>query len=117
MEKYIELKNVVRKDIPRIINWLENDEVIDNWFGRYTYGTPAHLGYEPEKMLDANEDEWNEVFHDPHHEPHRSIFSIYLGQVYLIILIALIFNLLFIEWNFLFIREKFLLIYLIKHHL
>ncbi len=28
-------------------------------------------------MLNASEDEWNEVFHDPHHEPHRSIFSIY----------------------------------------
>lgn len=83
MEKYIELKNVVRKDIPRIINWLKKDEVIDNWFGRYTYGEPAHLGYEPKKMLNANEDEWNEVFHDPHHEPHRSIFSIHLGNTHI----------------------------------
>ena len=83
MKDHIELKSVVREDIPRIINWLNNDEVIDNWFGRYTYGEPAHLGYEPEKMIDANENQWNEVFHDPHHEPHRSIFSIYLEKTHL----------------------------------
>ena len=34
-------------------------------------------------MIEANEDQWNEVFHDPHHEPHRSIFSIYLGNTHL----------------------------------
>ncbi len=83
MKQYIQLKNVIRGDIPRIVKWLKNDEVIENWFGRYTYGEPAHLGYEPEKMLEANEDQWNEVFHDPHHEPHRSIFSIYLGNTHL----------------------------------
>ena len=83
MKDHIELKSVIREDIPRIINWLNNTEVIDNWFGRYTYGEPAHLGYEPEKMIDANENQWNEVFHDPHHEPHRSIFSIYLLTFYL----------------------------------
>jgi RimJ/RimL family protein N-acetyltransferase len=83
MKQYILLKNVIRGDIPRIVKWLKNDEVIENWFGRYTYGEPAHLGYEPEKMLEANEDQWNEVFHDPHHEPHRSIFSIYLGNTHL----------------------------------
>tara|TARA_B100000586_G_scaffold199215_1_gene147537 strand:+ start:38188 stop:38907 length:720 start_codon:yes stop_codon:yes gene_type:complete len=83
MRHHVVLKNVIREDIPRIINWLKNDEVIENWFGRYTYGTPAHLGYEPENMLNANEDEWNEVFHDPHHEPHRSIFSIYVDKTHL----------------------------------
>ncbi|SVC25460.1 uncharacterized protein METZ01_LOCUS278314, partial [marine metagenome] len=34
MRPYIELKNVIKEDIPRIINWLKNDEVVDNWFGR-----------------------------------------------------------------------------------
>ncbi|HHZ63350.1 MAG TPA: hypothetical protein EYN53_12010, partial [Dehalococcoidia bacterium] len=28
-------------------------------------------------MIDANQEAWDEVFHDPHHEPHRDIFSIY----------------------------------------
>ena len=83
MKDRIDLKSVIREDIPRIINWLNNTEVIDNWFGRYTYGQPAHLGYEPEKMIDANENQWNEVFHDPHHEPHRSIFSIYFENTHL----------------------------------
>ena len=46
------------------------------WFGRYTYGEPAHLGYEPLKMIDATQAEWDEVFNDPHHEPHRSILSV-----------------------------------------
>ena len=54
-----------------------NDEVSDSWFGRYTYDNPAHLGYEPKIMLEATESEWNGVFDDPHHEPHRAIFSIY----------------------------------------
>ena len=52
----------------------------ENWFGKYTYNESAHLGYEPKNMLNATEEEWNEVFHDPHHEPHRSIFSIYLND-------------------------------------
>lgn len=73
----VELKQVTRDDVGRIAEWLKDPEVAESWFGRYTYGDPAHLGYEPEKMIDATEAEWNEVFHDPHHEPHRDIFSIY----------------------------------------
>jgi len=76
----ISLKNVIREDIPKIIKWINNKDIYESWFGKYAYDQPAHLGYEPEKMIDATEDEWNEVFHDPHHEPHRSIFSIYLGS-------------------------------------
>jgi len=73
----VTLKNVIREDINRLILWLQDPEIYESWFGRYTYNQSAHLGYEPEDMLHASEDEWNEVFHDPHHEPHRSIFSIY----------------------------------------
>lgn len=73
----IQLKAVNRDDVKRIAEWLEDTEIQEMWFGRYTYGEPAHLGYEPEKMIDATKEEWDEVFHDPHHEPHRDIFSIY----------------------------------------
>ncbi len=73
----VKLSQVVREDVERIAEWLEDSEISEMWFGRYTYGEPAHLGYEPRKMLSASEDEWNEVFHDPHHEPHRDIFSLY----------------------------------------
>jgi RimJ/RimL family protein N-acetyltransferase len=76
----VSLKNVIREDITRIINWLDDKDIYENWFGKYTYNESAHLGYEPKNMINATESEWNEVFHDPHHEPHRSIFSIYLNN-------------------------------------
>ena len=34
-------------------------------------------------MLNATQEEWDEVFHDPHHEPHRSIFSIYHDELHI----------------------------------
>tara|TARA_Y100000748_G_C15449714_1_gene470440 strand:- start:610 stop:1299 length:690 start_codon:yes stop_codon:yes gene_type:complete len=77
MSQLVELKPVCREDVKRISNWLRDSEVSEAWFGRYTYGNPAHLGYEPEIMITASQAEWNEVFNDPHHEPHRDIFSIY----------------------------------------
>ena len=77
MTQLVELKPVTREDVTRIKTWLEDNDVSEAWFGRYTYGDPAHLGYEPEKMIKASQSEWNEVFNDPHHEPHRDIFSIY----------------------------------------
>ena len=64
----------------RIADWLKDDEVSESWFGRYTYGDAAHLGYEPEEMIEATQEQWDEVFHDPHHEPHRDIFSIYTEE-------------------------------------
>ena len=73
----VELRPVTRDDVKRIAVWLDDTEVADAWFGRYTYGDAAHLGYEPKIMIDADDDAWDEVFHDPHHEPHRDIFSIY----------------------------------------
>ena len=82
MEKnnFVSLKNVSREDISRVIDWINDKEIYENWFGQYAYEKSAHLGYEPKDMLNASEEEWNEVFHDPHHEPHRSIFSIYLDS-------------------------------------
>ena len=76
MRSEIVLSEVTREDVARIAEWLEDPAVSDMWFGRYTYGEPAHLGYEPLKMIDATPEEWDEVFHDPHHEPHRSIMSV-----------------------------------------
>ncbi|MDA1279565.1 MAG: GNAT family N-acetyltransferase [Chloroflexi bacterium] len=77
MPSLVELRPVTRDDVNRIAEWLTDPEVSEAWFGRYTYGDPAHLGYEPNKMIDADEEAWNLIFHDPHHEPHRDIFSIY----------------------------------------
>jgi|TARA_B100001971_G_C18120670_1_gene499263 RimJ/RimL family protein N-acetyltransferase len=73
----VNLRPVTRDDVKRIATWIEDPEISDAWFGRYTYGDPAHLGYEPKNMVNATKQEWDEVFHDPHHEPHRDIFSVY----------------------------------------
>ena len=44
----VKLKQVTREDIKRISIWLEDKEINENWFGRYTYGDPALLGYDPQ---------------------------------------------------------------------
>jgi RimJ/RimL family protein N-acetyltransferase len=76
----VQLRQVSREDVRRIAEWLNDPEVAEAWFGRYTYGDAAHRGYEPETMLKATDEEWDLVFHDPHHTPHRDIFSIYTAQ-------------------------------------
>ncbi len=67
------LNNVSREDVSRIREWLQDEEVAESWFGRYSYGDPAHLGYHPEEMERASDDEWGRVFGDPEHR----ILSIY----------------------------------------
>ena len=63
----------MREDVSRIRDWLARDEVSDSWFGRYAYGDPAHLGYHPEEMEAATDQEWDHVFNNPEHR----ILSIY----------------------------------------
>ena len=70
------LKRVTRDDVARIRRWLGDEEVSGSWFGRYSYGDPAHLGYDPIKMETASNEEWERVFEDPEH----SILSIYTPQ-------------------------------------
>ena len=70
------LREVSRDDVKRVMDWLKDDEVSESWYGRYSYGDPAHLGYDPQNMIDASEEEWERTFNDPNHEPHRTILSI-----------------------------------------
>mgnify|MGYP001257283743 FL=1 len=70
------LKDVSRNDVKQVLTWLEDEEVSESWYGRYSYGDPAHLGYDPKNMIDASEEEWKRTFNDPNHEPHRTILSI-----------------------------------------
>jgi RimJ/RimL family protein N-acetyltransferase len=63
----ITLREVTRDDVARIKGWLEDDEVSESWFGRYSYGEPAHLGYHPEQMDHASDEEWKAVFESPEH--------------------------------------------------
>lgn len=69
------LKPVSREDVSRIRRWLGDEEVSERWFGRYSYGDPAHLGYHPDEMEKASDEHWDRVFTDPEHR----ILSIYTG--------------------------------------
>ena len=64
----IELRPVNRSDVKNILSWLSDDDVVESWFGRYTYGDPAHLGYHPEETLEKSDEDWNTIFQNP--EPH-----------------------------------------------
>ena len=75
-QQSITLKPVTREDVARLKSWLEDDEVAESWFGRYSYGDPAHLGYNPAHVMEAGEDEWASTFNDPSH----TILSIYSGD-------------------------------------
>jgi len=72
-DKKVSLQHVTREDVNRIQQWLNNDEVAESWFGRYSYGDPAHLGYHPENIQKILDEEWNTIFENPEHR----IFSIY----------------------------------------
>ena len=72
-QQSIALRYVTREDVARLKGWLEDDEVAESWFGRYSYGDPAHLGYNPAAVIEAGQDEWASTFEDPSH----TILSIY----------------------------------------
>ncbi len=69
----VSLRAVSREDVTRIRDWLEDEEVSESWFGRYSYGDPAHLGYHPTEVEGVSEEEWERIFNDPEHR----IVSIY----------------------------------------
>ncbi len=66
-QQNVVLKVVTREDVVRINEWLADSEISESWFGRYAYGNPAHLGYHPEEMAKASDEEWKRVFDNPEH--------------------------------------------------
>ena len=72
----VTLRPVTREDVERIRWWLADEEVSEAWFGRYSYGDSAHLGYHPEIMEAASKEEWDRVFGDPEHR----MMSIYTDR-------------------------------------
>ena len=70
------LTTVTRSDVTRIREWLEDEDVSELWFGRYSYGEPAHLGYHPVELEAASDEEFNQVLDDPEHRT----FSVYTGE-------------------------------------
>ena len=63
----VSLRSVTREDVSRIKQWLEDEEVVDSWFGRYSYGEPAHLGYRPNELENASDDEFAAALADSAH--------------------------------------------------
>jgi RimJ/RimL family protein N-acetyltransferase len=84
-EAKVTLRHVTREDVSRVRQWLQDDKVMESWYGRYSYGDPAHLGYHPEQMEAASDEEWKRVFDNPEHQ----ILSIYnendehIGEVHI----------------------------------
>lgn len=87
MPQAINLQMVTRDDVTRIKRWLSDEEISESWFGRYSYGDPAHLGYHPNEMDDISDEQWQQVFDNPEHR----ILSIYsptaghIGEIHIAI--------------------------------
>lgn len=75
-DQTVSLRHVSREDVERLKGWLEDDDVAESWFGRYSYGNPAHLGYNPNEIADLGEEEWADIFDDPTHH----ILSVYAEE-------------------------------------
>lgn len=69
----VTLRDVTREDVSRIAFWLEDEDISSSWFG-YAGADPLHRGYDPIRMLQASESEWDGVFRL---DPILLIFSIY----------------------------------------
>ncbi len=69
----VTLRNVTRDDVDRIAWWLEDVDLSNRWFGRYSSDDPVHPGYDPRHMIEASDWEWDRTFDNP----GRAIFSIY----------------------------------------
>ena len=86
-DQKILLQHVTRNDVKRINSWLSSESVAESWFGRYSYGDPAHLGYHPGKVDSLSIEEWDMIFENPEHR----IFSIYtdnnehIGEIHITI--------------------------------
>ena len=83
----VTLRKVTKEDVSRIRQWLDDEEVSESWFGRDSYGDPAHLGYHPVEIEKASQEEWERTFNNPEHR----IMSVYseegehIGEVHIAI--------------------------------
>jgi len=83
----IRLQTVTREDVSRLAGWLADPEVNAYWYGLDEAGTPLHIGYAPNALLQASAAEWQQLFDDD----GRRIYSIYsndgehLGEAQLVL--------------------------------
>ena len=83
----VRLEPVTKDDVSRIRDWLSDDEVAQRWFGRYSYGNPAHLGYHPDRIASASDEEWKRTFNNPEHRilSIRTEMGEHIGEVHVAI--------------------------------
>ena len=72
----ITLASPTHEDVQRLANWLSDAEVNTYWYGLGEDGIPLHIGYSPGQILQAPEQEWQQVFEDE----NRKIYSIYTKE-------------------------------------
>ena len=66
--------DVSRDDVGRIRDWLRDPEVSSLWYGTDdSDGHALHIGYAPERVQEAQDDEWHQIFN----QDERRIYSIY----------------------------------------
>ena len=69
----VKLTTGTREDVKRIIEWLDDTEVNSMWYGLGDDGKPLHIGYSPHELLEASDEQIQQVFEDD----VRRIYSIY----------------------------------------
>ena len=69
----IKLTTGTREDVKRITEWLDDAEVNSMWYGLGGDGKPLHIGYSPHELLEASDEQIQQVFEDE----VRRIYSVY----------------------------------------
>ncbi len=69
----VTLAAVGREDVQRMADWLTDREVNAAWYGLDESGQPLHIGYSPQEMLQASDEEMQAVFDDD----DRKFYSLY----------------------------------------
>ena len=64
------LRPVIREDVQRLAEWLNDEEVNSSWYGVDEGGLPLHIGYSPHQILEAPESEWRLVFESDDRKVH-----------------------------------------------
>ncbi len=83
----VKLSKVGREDVERMAEWLRDEDVSASWYGTDSHGEPLHIGYLPNRMLEADLGEWARVFANP----DREIFAVstadgqHIGEVQMVI--------------------------------
>ena len=83
----VSLSVPTREDVQRLLDWLDDEEVSESWYGMGEDGQPLHAGYIPSRVLEVDGSEWDRVFKDD----NRKVFAVnstdgeHIGEAQLVI--------------------------------